>query len=110
MLKIKDKIKRISSIISLTFLLTTLVACENAPVRREELLTQHPDWNSKTVKLIRDGKIFIGMTKDQVRATWGRHCFTCQGTTEGTEGESWEYATQVVFFDNKGKVVRLSTK
>ncbi len=110
MLKIKDQTKRIGSIISLILLLTTLVACENAPIRREELLVQHPDWDSKTIKLIRDGKIFIGMTKDQVRASWGRYCLTCQGTTEGTWGESWEYATQVVFFDSKGKVVRLATK
>jgi hypothetical protein len=110
MLKIKDKMKRVYSVMSLILLLTTLVACENAPTRREELLVQYPDWNSKTIKLIRDGKIFIGMTKDQVRASWGRHCLTCQGTTEGTWGESWEYATQVVFFDSEGKVVRLATK
>lgn len=110
MLKIKDQSKKTGSIISLILLLITLVACENAPTRREDLLVQHPDWDSKTINVVRDGKIFIGMTKDQVRASWGGHCLTCQGTTEGTWGESWEYATQVVFFDSKGKVVRLATK
>lgn len=95
---------------ALTLLLTTLTACENAPTRREDLLVQHPEWDEMTVNIIRDGKVTKGMSKEQVRAAWGRHCLTCQGTTTGMWGESWEYATQVVFFDIEGKVVRLATK
>jgi len=110
MLNIKYQTKKNGANVPLILLLVTLTACENAPTRREELLVQHPEWDSKTINVIRDGKISIGMTKDQVRAAWGRHCFTCQGTTDGTWGESWEYPTQVVFFDTKGKVVRLSKK
>lgn len=94
----------------LSLLLTTLAACENAPVRQEKLLAQHPEWDSKTTAVIRDGKVTKGMTKQQVRAAWGRHCLTCQGTTKGAWGNSWEYPTQVVFFDAEGKVFRLATK
>lgn len=95
---------------ALSLLLTTLIACENAPTRREDLLVQHPEWDAKTVNIIRDGKVVMGMSKEQVRAAWGRACFSCQGTTKGPWGESWEYSTQVVFFDIEGKVVRLATK
>jgi len=87
-----------------------LTACENAPTRREDLLAQHPEWNENTMRVIRSGKIFKGMSKEQVRAAWGRPCYNCQGTTSGTWGESWEYPTQVVFFDAQGKVVRVAVK
>jgi len=112
MLTIKYKSKKNYSVLQLVLLLAVLIltACENAPVRREELLSQHPEWDTNTVNVIRSGKIFKGMTKEQVRAAWGSHCYTCQGTTDGVWGESWEYATQVVFFDTEGKVVRLAIK
>ncbi|MCK5829943.1 MAG: hypothetical protein KAH20_06530 [Methylococcales bacterium] len=110
MLKIENNTKQTCAIIASVLLLTALTACENAPTRRENLLTQHPEWDSKTISVIRDGKIFKGMTKEQVRASWGRHCRTCQGTVTGTWGDSWEYATQVVFFDTAGKVVRHTPK
>lgn len=104
------KAKIICTGLILGSLLTTLTACENAPTRREDLLVQHPEWDANTVKVIRSGKIFKGMTKEQVRAAWGRPCYTCQGTTSGIWGEAWEYTTQVVFFDTKGKVVRHTIK
>ena len=110
MLSIKYKTTKNFSGLILAFLLTVLTACENAPTRREDLLAQHPEWDENTVNVIRSGKIFKGMSQEQVRAAWGRPCYTCQGTTSGTWGESWEYSTQVVFFDTQGKVVRLATK
>jgi len=87
-----------------------LVACENAPVRREEVIAQHPEWDEKTVQLVRGGYLAKGMDKEQVRAAWGRPCLTCTGTTKGDWGESWEYPTQVVFFDKDGKVTHWDKK
>lgn len=87
-----------------------LVACENAPVRREESIFQHPEWDETSVRMIREGKIIKGMTQEQVRVAWGRHCLTCQGTRTGGWGESWEYQTQVVFFDTDGRVTRWTVK
>lgn len=106
--KYKTKINNLGLIVCL--LMTTLTACENAPTRREDLVAQHPEWDVNTVNVIRSGKIFKGMTKEQVRAAWGRPCYTCQGTTSGAWGESWEYSTQVVFFDTEGKVLRHTNK
>lgn len=87
-----------------------LIACENAPVRREELLAQHPEWDPQMQKLIREGYLVKGMSKDQVRAAWGRACWSCTGTKKGDWGEAWEYSTQVVFFDKDGLVTRWEPK
>ena len=88
----------------------TLQACENSPVRREEMVAEHPEWDSQSVQLIRSGYLAKGMTQDQVRAAWGRPCWSCTGTTSGDWGDAWEYPTQVVFFDKGGKVTRWETK
>lgn len=88
-------------------------ACESPPVRRAELLAEHPEWNSQEVKMIREGFLLKGMTSDQVRAAWGRPCWTCTGTVkhEGRdEWLAWEYQTQIVFFDHNEKVSRWSKK
>ncbi len=90
--------------------LALLTACEVAPVRREEYIAKHPEWAPKMVELIRAGMIAKGMTKEQVRAAWGRPCWLCQGTTKGPWGSSWEFDTQVVFFDTQGKVTRWEPK
>lgn len=89
-----------------------LIACENAPVRREDMISAHPDWNKSMVTLVKSGFLAKGMTKEQVTATWGRHCWSikCTGTASGKWGESWEYPTQIVFFDLKGKVTRWEAK
>ncbi len=87
-----------------------LTACEVAPVRREDYIAKHPEWEPKMVELIRAGMIAKGMTKEQVRAAWGRPCWQCQGTTKGPWGSSWEFDTQVVFFDLHGRVTRWEPK
>ncbi|MEQ1638499.1 MAG: hypothetical protein ABL903_17655 [Methylococcales bacterium] len=87
-----------------------LLSCENAPVRREEALSQHPEWDQETVQLIQAGYLAKGMNQEQVAAAWGKHCKSCVGTTSGDWGEAWEYPTQVVFFDKSGKVTRWQPK
>lgn len=94
----------------ITLVILLLTACETQPVRREEYIAQHPEWDSQMVQLIKSGMISKGMTREQVRAAWGRHCYTCQGTKSGTWGESLEFMTQVVFFDTNGLVTRWEHK
>ncbi len=91
-------------------ILILVTACETAPVRREEYISRHPEWKPETVAVIRAGMIARGMTKEQVRAAWGRPCYTCQGTASGSWGSSWEFTTQVVFFDTDGRVTRWEDK
>ncbi|MGR9044738.1 MAG: hypothetical protein ACU83N_05540 [Gammaproteobacteria bacterium] len=87
-----------------------LQACENSPVRRQEMIAMHPEWDQEYVQLIQAGYLARGMDQEQVKAAWGRPCWSCTGTTKGDWGESWEYATQVVFFDLNGKVIRWEMK
>jgi hypothetical protein len=83
-----------------------LQACENAPVRREGFLSNHPDWATQQTQLIKAGYLEQGMDQEQVEAAWGKPCWSCTGTTKGEWGEAWQYATQTVFFDQSGKVTR----
>ena len=92
--------------VTLLLLVIFLYACEASPVRREEMIAANPQWDEDVVHMVRNGFILKGMTQDQVTAAWGRECITCPGTRKSEFGESWEYPTQVVFFDNQGKVVR----
>lgn len=87
-----------------------LTACENQPVRREEMVAQHPEWDQEKITLIRNGYLMVGMDQEQVKAAWGKPCMSCTGTKKGDFGEAWEYATQVVFFDAAGKVTRWVNK
>lgn len=87
-----------------------LQGCENAPVRRQDMIAAHPEWDAQMVKLVRGGYLAKGMTQDQVRAAWGRPCWSCTGTTKGDWGSAWEYPTKVVFFDETGKVTRWEIK
>lgn len=81
------------------------IGCESNAVRTEEAFSQHSEWSEFDKKLIADGMINKGMSKEQVRAAWGQPCKECLGTKIYESGiESWEYQTQVVFFDKDGKV------
>lgn len=96
--------------ILMTFVVA-LVACESPPVRRSELVAEHPEWSDDKVKLINEGYIVEGMTSEQVRAAWGYPCLSCTGTKkENGVWRTWEFPTQIVFFDENGKVVRWTKK
>lgn len=87
-----------------------LIACQAAPVRRNDMISAHPEWHKSFVALIKEGYLAKGMNQEQVEAAWGRRCLSCSGTTSSATGESWEYPTQIVFFDLKGKVSRWAAK
>jgi hypothetical protein len=91
-------------------MLVLLTACESPPVRRQELVSMHPEWSTDMVTLIQNGYLAKGMTGDQVSAAWGKPCQSCIGTKKGEWGEAWEYATQLVFFDKNGNVTRWTNK
>ena len=90
-----------------------LVACETPPVRRTELIAEHPEWNAQMVAVIKEGYLAKGMTSDQVKAAWGWPCWACTGTVKDNNWDkwvAWEYQTQIVFFDDNEKVIRWTQK
>ncbi len=101
---------KITQIVAVSLLLGLVLGCETHRVKSEEIIAQHPQWDEQTVAHIRQGMLLEGMNKEQVRAAWGEHCQTCPGTRKYEWGETWEYQTQVVFFDKTGKVTKFEKK
>lgn len=97
--------KQTGRIIVSLFLIIAITGCESNAVRKEQAFAQHSHWSSYDKKLISEGVINKGMDKEQVKAAWGGPCSSCTGTKNHESGViSWEYKTQVVFFDKQGKV------
>lgn len=93
--------------LALIILSLLLTACESPPVRRDQAIRDHPEWTAQTKAMIQSGYLLKGMTEEQVIATWGKPCLSCTGTVAGS---SFEYPTQIVFFDDMGKVSRIEAK
>jgi len=100
-------VKKLSIIPILIVTALFINACESNAARHEEAFTKHQEWSEADKLMITQGLIRSGMTKEQVRAAWGKPCMTCTGTKVYESGvQSWEFHTQVVFFDKDGIVTR----
>jgi hypothetical protein len=91
-------------IVMVLILTGSTIACSNGPVRREAAINNQTEWSALDVKMIREGMISTGMTMNQVEAAWGKAGWFYTGTGNHAWGETWEYPTQVVFFDSSGRV------
>jgi len=72
-----------------------------------------PEWSPRIQEACEKGQLTIGMTRDQVRSSWGypqnRHVFT----TNSVSYETWVYhptrrSTWLVMFDPRGRVSSVS--
>jgi len=92
-----------------------LVGCASDQVRRDNAMKAHPEWPEEIRKTIAEGKIQVGMTKDQVKASWGPPCGYCYGTKQSSWSDTWEYnpfgtgrygigAGTYLFFDSSGQL------
>lgn len=83
--------------------------------RYDYIETRQGSLTPETRAAIIDGKIMRGMTKEEVRASWGDPCWYCRGTRERSWGDVWEYnvfgsgrysagSGTYVYFDQAGKV------
>jgi len=59
--------------------------------RRTAYVNGHPNVPVFYAQAIKDGAIMVGMTKDQVSASWGNPCGWCYGTRKSRWGDTWEY-------------------
>jgi hypothetical protein len=94
-----------------------IVSCESSRARREAYLIETADYiegkpslNATAKAMIQQGYLFKGMTQEQVVAAWGSACWSCTGTTDNDGGETWEYPTQILYFDNEGLLIRWSER
>lgn len=86
----------------------------SAGERRARYLAENPGVRSDIADAVRNGAIKRGMTKDDVRASWGDPCGYCLGTRSSSWGDVWEYnvfgsarpaSGTYVYFDQRGVVV-----
>lgn len=59
--------------------------------RREQYVDQNPLMSATTMQFILAGKVHIGMTKEQVKASWGDPSRITRSVTRYGETEQWVY-------------------
>ena len=100
--------------ITTVILMIMLTGCVS-PAQRADFVNAHPKISDEYKQAILHGQIMKGITKDEVRASWGNPCSYCYGTTHNSWGDSWEYNVfgsgsygagngTYVYFDGSGHV------
>lgn len=73
-----------------------------------EIKMQHPGWGKKAIKAIADGKVFIGMSEEQVIESWGRPDNINSTISQWGTNQQWCYEHQYLYFSN-GKLDSMQT-
>lgn len=68
--------------------------------RRIEAIEQHPEWSEDALMAICKGKIFVGMTREQVIASWGRPEEINESVGVWGTHEQWVYYRHYLYFEN----------
>jgi len=91
-----DDIKILVVLVALLFL---VVFAPGRPTV-DEIHTAHPEWSIKNCQRIADQIIWLGMTSEQARLSWGRP--TRINRTVGPWGvhEQWVYGTDYLYFED----------
>jgi len=79
-----------------------LMGCATGPPRRPYLV-HHPELDPYTAECIRERKVHIGMTKEQVKASWGPPYKVNRTVTAYGTREQWVYrgfTSGYVYFDD----------
>ena len=94
---------KVKSILLLVGLLIFLIGCMSPQqLELREIIFANPNCSPRIKQLIREEGIIVGMTKEQVIASWGEHCWWCYGTTKSSWGDTWQYGYQILFFNSQG--------
>lgn len=107
------KVKSVILIMFFIFLLTGCGWIQEVNIKKQVLAD--PALAPKVREAIENNKIKIGMTKNQVIASWGNPCWYCYGTRESSWGDTWEYnlfgsgrysagSGTYLFFDTLGRL------
>ena len=82
----------------LVLLICMLASCAGS--RRKNYVKLHSYLDKETKRLILNGNIFIGMTKTQLLASWGRPTKVNYTTTSKSRREQWIYGNTLFEFRN----------
>lgn len=67
---------------------------------RRYLVNKNPSWSQEIKNKILDGKISIGMTKEQAIVSWGNPKDINRTVVGSGVHEQWVYGSQFLYFDN----------
>ena len=73
---------------------------ETPKIYRQEFVRRHPEWSEDIKKRVLDGKIMIGMTAQQVRASWGEPARVQKSGSVLGESEIWAIGGHYLYFNN----------
>ncbi len=74
----------------------------------KELKKAHPTWSDKACRAVLKRKVFIGMTGEQVIASWGEPHYIKKTGSGSVPAEVWKYPNGSLHFTG-GKLTSLST-
>lgn len=66
---------------------------------RQKYIASHPDLDNESKNIILKGSIFIGMTKEQVLASWGKPDTINKTISSNYESEQWIYPHGYLYFE-----------
>lgn len=98
--------------IPLSILFIFLLGCSSIPgysttASRQGFVSAHPDLSEKIKNDILNKSVSIGMTKDQVLASWGRPSTVGKVLSGSINMESWTYYHSKVLYFEGDKLVSL---
>lgn len=90
---------KIKNAVILAILFAMLICgCETMKnQRRQDYVTTHPELTQQTKQDILEGRIRIGMTREQVKATWGYPDDINRTVGSWGEHEQWIYGYDIRF-------------
>jgi hypothetical protein len=88
--------KRIISLLLIIIISLFNVSC----AERAAYVAKHPELPITYKKAITAGKIMIGMTKEQVIASWGNPNKINKSVGSWGVHEQWVYSSQYLYFEN----------
>lgn len=69
-----------------------LFSCGSIQNLQDKIISEHPEWSIKEVEKIRNGEIDLGMTKEMVKAAWGKPRYINETDSQYTgKVTAWSY-------------------
>lgn len=90
----------------LLIIIMLLVGCSTLP-KRQEYIANHPELSEKLKSNILKAEISIGMTPEQVLASWGEPSTKGSSINQYYTSEHWVYYDTYIVYFQDGKVISI---
>lgn len=79
--------------------------CTTPQQRRQDYLEEHPELSNDFAKEIKEGNVAIGMTSDEVLASWGDPDQVVASVSKGGTEELWTYNSSRGYSPGGGPII-----